>query len=68
MANPKYTHPLDAILDRPVAFQRAFKTVTKNTVTALFLDRLFVVVDHTNRMEKLVRPEASFCFFVWSAA
>ena len=39
MANSKYSHPLDTILDRPVAFQRAFKTITKNTVAALFLSQ-----------------------------
>ena len=39
MINQKYSHPLDAVLDRPVAFQRAFKTITKNTVAALFLSQ-----------------------------
>jgi hypothetical protein len=41
MSNNKkdYSHPLDSILDRPIAFQRAFKNITKNTVAALFLSQ-----------------------------
>jgi hypothetical protein len=34
-----YSHPLDLVLDRPIAFQRAFKAITGNTVAALFLSQ-----------------------------
>jgi len=38
MAN-NFRDPLDDILDRPIAFQRSFKTITGSTVAALFLSQ-----------------------------
>lgn len=35
--DPRFTDPLDQLLDPPIAFHRAFKTITGSTVAALML-------------------------------
>ncbi len=41
MAKKDYSHPLDLVLDRPIAFQRSFRKITGSTVAALFLSQAY---------------------------
>lgn len=51
MVNKKYAHPLDVVLDRPIAFHRGFKDITGSTVAALLLSQLWYWAIRTSNAE-----------------